>query len=102
MPYCRVVDQSPVIAEADDRSDGIYAPDTGDLIAQGEFGLPVFVGTMQHSTAELIRLIREGRAGAGRREANTVNVSGRKKRTTDDHGGTEDPHQAQGLRPRGD
>jgi N-methylhydantoinase B len=55
---------SPVIAEADDRSDGIYAPDTGALIAQGEYGLPVFVGTMQHSTAELIRLIREGRAGA--------------------------------------
>ena len=55
---------SPVIAEADDRSDGIYAADTGALIAQGEFGLPVFVGTMQHSTAELIRLIREGRAGA--------------------------------------
>ena len=55
---------SPVIAEADDRSDGIYAPDTGALIAQGEYGLPVFVGTMQHSTAELIRLIREGAAGA--------------------------------------
>lgn len=55
---------SPVIAEADDRSDGIYAPDTGALIAQGEYGLPIFVGTMQHSTAELIRLIREGRAGA--------------------------------------
>ena len=55
---------SPVIAEADDRSDGIYAPGTGALIAQGEHGLPVFVGTMQHSTAELIRLIREGRAGA--------------------------------------
>nr|WP_294169345.1 hydantoinase B/oxoprolinase family protein [uncultured Sphingomonas sp.] len=55
---------SPVIAEADDRSDGIYAPDTGALIAQGEYGLPIFVGTMQHSTAELIRLIREGGAGA--------------------------------------
>jgi N-methylhydantoinase B len=55
---------SPVIAEADDRSDGIYAPDTGALIAQGEYGLPVFVGTMQYSTRELIRLIREGRAGA--------------------------------------
>jgi N-methylhydantoinase B len=55
---------SPVIAEADDRSDGIYAPDTGALIAQGEFGLPVFVGTMQDSTAELIRLIRAGGAGA--------------------------------------
>ena len=52
---------SPVIAEADDRSDGIYDRDTGALIAQGEYGLPVFVGTMQHSTAELIRLIREGR-----------------------------------------
>ena len=54
---------SPVIAEADDRSDGIYAADTGALIAQGEYGLPVFVGTMQHSAAELIRFIREGRAG---------------------------------------
>ncbi|MEI8145900.1 MAG: hydantoinase B/oxoprolinase family protein, partial [Alphaproteobacteria bacterium] len=55
---------SPVIAEADDRSDGIYDRDTGALIAQGEYGLPVFVGTMQYSTAEIIRLIREGRAGA--------------------------------------
>jgi N-methylhydantoinase B len=54
---------SPVIAEADDRSDGIYHRDTGDLIAQGEFGLPVFVGIMQYSTREIIRLIGEGRAG---------------------------------------
>lgn len=54
---------SPVIAEADDRSDGIYDPETGALIAQGEFGLPVFVGTMQYSTGEIIRLIREGKAG---------------------------------------
>ena len=55
---------SPVIAEANDRSDGIYAADDGSLIAQGVGGLPVFVGTMQYSTAELIRLIGEGRAGA--------------------------------------
>lgn len=55
---------SPVIAEADDRSDGIYDRDTGALISQGEFGLPVFVGTMQYSTGELIRLVREGRVGA--------------------------------------
>jgi len=54
---------SPVIAEANDRSDGIYAPD-GDLIAQGELGLPVFVGTMAHSAAHLARLIREGRVAA--------------------------------------
>ena len=51
---------SPVIAEANDRSDGIYAASDGSLIAQGAEGLPVFVGTMQYSTAELIRLIAEG------------------------------------------
>ena len=51
---------SPVIAEANDRSDGIYAAADGSLIAQGTEGLPVFVGTMQYSTAELIRLIAEG------------------------------------------
>ncbi len=45
---------SPVISEALDRSDGIYAKDTGDLIAQGELGLPVFVGTMQFSTRAVI------------------------------------------------
>ena len=54
---------SPVIAEADDRSSGIYDKATGALVSQGELGLPVFVGTMQYSTAELIRLIGEGKAG---------------------------------------
>ena len=29
---------SPVISEALDRSDGIYHPETGDLISQGELG----------------------------------------------------------------
>ena len=53
---------SPVIAEANDRSDGIYAAQTGELIAQGELGLPVFVGTMQYSTRAVIDAIREGRA----------------------------------------
>jgi N-methylhydantoinase B len=53
---------SPVIAEADDRADGVYDCETGALIAQGELGLPVFVGTMQASTGDLIRLIAEGRA----------------------------------------
>ena len=42
---------SPVIAEAEDRSDGIYGAEDGALIAQGELGLPVFVGTMAHSAA---------------------------------------------------
>ncbi len=45
---------SPVISEALDRSDGIYHRDTGELIAQGDLGLPVFVGTMQFSTQAVI------------------------------------------------
>jgi N-methylhydantoinase B len=50
---------SPVISEAQDRSDGIYAADDGALIAQGEYGLPVFVGVMQFTTAAVIARIRE-------------------------------------------
>lgn len=51
---------SPVIAEADDRSDGIYSAEDGSLIAQGSKGLPVFVGVMQFSTRTLIERIRAG------------------------------------------
>ncbi len=50
---------SPVISEALDRSDGIYHRDNGELIAQGELGLPVFVGTMQFSVQAVIERIRE-------------------------------------------
>jgi len=46
---------SPVIAEANDRSDGIYSAEDGALIAQGAGGLPVFVGTMQYSTRRFAR-----------------------------------------------
>lgn len=45
---------SPVISETYDRSDGIYHRDDGALIAQGEDGLPVFVGTMQDCTGAVI------------------------------------------------
>jgi len=55
---------SPVIAEANDRSDGIYAADDGALIAQGAGGLPVFVGTMQYSTRTLIEMIAAGTVAA--------------------------------------
>ena len=51
---------SPVIAEADDRSDGIYAATDGSLIAQGSRGLPVFVGTMQFSTRHIVERIARG------------------------------------------
>ena len=57
---------SPVIAEANDRSDGIYAADDGSLIAQGAGGLPVFVGTMQYSTRTLIDMIGQGRVARPR------------------------------------
>ena len=52
---------SPVIAEALDRSDGIYHRESGELIAQGDLGLPVFVGTMQFSTQAVIDRVREGK-----------------------------------------
>ena len=55
---------SPVIAEANDRSDGIYDAVDGALIAQGAGGLPVFVGTMQHSTRTLIEMISRGQVAA--------------------------------------
>ena len=50
---------SPVISEALDRSDGIYAKEDGELISQGELGLPVFVGTMQFGTRCVIERAKE-------------------------------------------
>src|SRR6478735_5697304 len=49
---------SPVISEGMDRSDGIYDAIDGSLIAQGELGLPVFVGTMQFSTRAVIDRVK--------------------------------------------
>jgi N-methylhydantoinase B len=49
---------SPVIAEALDRSDGIYHLASGELIAQGELGLPVFVGTMQFTVQAVIERVQ--------------------------------------------
>ena len=50
---------SPVISEALDRSDGIYHRSTGELIAQGDLGLPVFVGTMQFGTQAVIERAKD-------------------------------------------
>src|SRR5215468_7410804 len=54
---------SPVISEGMDRSDGIYDAADGSLIAQGELGLPVFVGTMQFSTRAVIDRVKSHYAG---------------------------------------
>lgn len=62
LAFCRAA-FSPVISEAMDRSDGIYHRDTGDLIAQGDLGLPIFVGTMQFSTQAVIARAKEIRPG---------------------------------------
>ncbi len=45
---------SPVISEAYDRSNGIYDCLTGEIIAQGELGLPIFLGVMQSTTQAVI------------------------------------------------
>ena len=58
LAFCRSA-FSPVISEGMDRSDGIYAREDGALIAQGELGLPVFVGTMQYSSRAVIERVRE-------------------------------------------
>ena len=50
---------SPVISEALDRSDGIYAKEDGELISQGELGLPIFVGTMQFGTRCVIERAKD-------------------------------------------
>ncbi len=45
---------NPVMSEARDRSNGIYHRDTGDIVAQGENGLPIFVGVMQFAVKSAI------------------------------------------------
>lgn len=50
---------SPVISEAFDRSNGIYHIRTGDVIAQGEWGLPIFMGVMQSTARDTIQVFPE-------------------------------------------
>ena len=50
---------SPVISEGFDRSNGIYDRTTGEVVAQGELGLPIFVGVMQFTTQAVIERRRD-------------------------------------------
>ncbi len=45
---------SPIISEAMDRANGIYAAHNGELIVQGARGLPLFVGVMQATVGHVI------------------------------------------------
>ena len=45
---------SAVISEANDRANGIYEADNGDIVVQGETGLPLFAVTMQYAVKAVI------------------------------------------------
>lgn len=45
---------NPIIAEAHDASHGIYDATTGDTMAQGKSGLPIFVGVMAFAVKAVI------------------------------------------------
>lgn len=45
---------SPIISETNDCAHGIYHPVTGETIAQGRFGLPVFMANMQFTVQTVI------------------------------------------------
>ena len=45
---------NPIIAEAHDASHGIYDAKTGETLAQGKSGLPIFVGVMAFAVKAVI------------------------------------------------
>lgn len=54
---------SPIISEAMDRANGIYAPGSGELIVQGARGLPLFIGVMQATVRAVIERCPDLRPG---------------------------------------
>ncbi len=49
---------SPIISETNDCAHGIFDPDTGETIAQGRYGLPVFLANMQFTTQNVVKLAK--------------------------------------------
>ena len=47
---------SPIISETNDCANGIFHPVTGETIAQGRYGLPVFLAYMQFTVQKVIEL----------------------------------------------
>ena len=57
---------SPIISETNDCAHGVYDAATGETIAQGRFGLPVFLAQMQFSVQAVIeKAAAEGGLHAG-------------------------------------
>jgi N-methylhydantoinase B len=48
---------SPIISETNDCANGIFHPVTGETIAQGRYGLPVFLAYMQFVVQNLIKVV---------------------------------------------
>ena len=54
---------NPTMSDARDRANGIYDTSTGAMIAQGETGLPIFVGVMQYAVRSAIEAYPDLREG---------------------------------------
>ncbi len=50
---------SPIISETNDCAHGIFHPETGETIAQGRYGLPVFLANMQFTTQNVVKLAKQ-------------------------------------------
>jgi N-methylhydantoinase B len=48
---------SPIVSENGDRSNGLFRLDTGETIAQGQYGSPIFITTMQHAAQGVLQWI---------------------------------------------
>lgn len=47
---------NPVMSEARDRANGIYHPVNGEVVAQGDTGVPIFLGVMQYAVQSVLKV----------------------------------------------
>jgi N-methylhydantoinase B len=50
---------SPIISETNDCAHGIFHPDSGETIAQGRYGLPVFLANMQFTVQNILKIAND-------------------------------------------
>src|SRR5437879_2905100 len=50
---------SPIMSESNDCAHGIYHPENGETIAQGRYGLPVFLANMQFTVQNILELAKK-------------------------------------------
>jgi N-methylhydantoinase B len=49
---------SPIVSEMRDRANGLFRIDTGETVAQGHFGSPIFITTMQHGVQSVVAWLK--------------------------------------------